>query len=238
MPLKCISLLFIFMSPQSLWAKAVPTSDRSQKVISSTKPAIEKELVSKGLIYGSPIFIRIFKDTSSLELWVKNGEVFSLFKSYDICTFSGRLGPKTKEGDNQAPEGFYFVTPKSFNPWSSYHLSFNLGYPNLYDRTQGYTGSALMVHGNCVSIGCYAMTDKYINEIYTIATAALNGGQEYFRVHIFPFKLGSGSLGQYAEHKWYSFWDNLSEGYQFFESHKVPPNVTVKDGKYHFERSL
>ncbi|WP_418312578.1 L,D-transpeptidase family protein [Pseudoalteromonas aliena] len=152
-----------------------------------------------------------------------------------MCTFSGDLGPKLKEGDNQSPEGFYYVNASRLNPWSSYHLSFNLGFPNKYDRAHNRTGSALMVHGNCVSIGCYAMTDEYINEIYALAAAALKSGQPFFRVHSLPFKLDDEVLSKYRANQWYSFWFNLKEGYDYFNTHKQPPNVEVSSRIYTFE---
>jgi murein L,D-transpeptidase YafK len=121
------------------------------------------------------------------------------------------------------------------NPLSNYHLSFNLGYPNSYDRLHGRTGSALMVHGSCVSIGCYAMTDKGIEEIFTLADAALCNGQPFFRVHIFPFPMTEENMRKHVNSKWYEFWKNLKEGYDFFEEggHN-PPNVEVKNKQYVF----
>ena len=216
-------------------AVEIPTSARAVKSIASVERSLKKELSDLGLKYGAPIFIRIFKDPGVLEVWVESDDgAFVNFKNYDICTFSGDLGPKLKEGDYQSPEGFYFVNAGRLNPWSSYHLSFNLGYPNQYDRLQGRTGSALMVHGNCVSIGCYAMTDPYINEIYALGVAALKAGQPFFRVHSFPFKLDSAALKKYESNQWYSFWLNLKEGYDYFNKHKRPPNVGVSNGKYVF----
>ncbi|MCP3866894.1 MAG: murein L,D-transpeptidase, partial [Gammaproteobacteria bacterium] len=159
---------------------------------------------------------------------------FVNFRNYEICTFSGTLGPKLKQGDKQSPEGFYFVGPGRLNPWSRFHLSFNLGYPNRYDRFHGRTGSALMVHGRCVSIGCYAMTDLYINEIYALAVAAFKSGQPFFRVHVFPFKLESERLSEYEDSQWHAFWLNLKEGYDYFNRHKKPPNVEVSKGRYVF----
>lgn len=150
-------LVSIFTSTKAL-STDIPTSSRAERAISGIEAQLKKELAEKDLKYGAPIFIRIFKDPGVLEVWVEAGEgVFSKFKSYEICTFSGELGPKLREGDNQSPEGFYFVSSARLNPWSKFHLSFNLGYPNTYDRNHGRTGSALMVHGNCVSIGCYAI---------------------------------------------------------------------------------
>jgi len=228
-------MIFVSFSRFCLCSE-IPTSVRADKAIASVKPDLEVALRDAGLMYGSPIYIRIFKQSKELELWVKKGEAFQLFKTYAICTFSGRLGPKTKQGDNQAPEGFYFVKPSGLNPWSSYHLSFNLGYPNAYERFHGYTGSALMVHGKCVSIGCYAMTDESINEIYAMAYGAFQHGQPFFRVHAFPFRMDGDVLNRYQSHKWFNFWKNLKEGYDFFSKYKVPPNVTVENLRYQFSR--
>ena len=213
----------------------IPTSDRAERSIKKVQKKLQSELSKKGLEYGSPIFIRIFKEPGILEVWVesKTGE-FEKFKDYEICNFSGDLGPKIKEGDYQSPEGFYFVNSGRLNPWSRFHLSFNLGYPNTFDRAHNRTGSALMVHGNCVSIGCYAMTDQYIDEIYALAVAALKNGQPFFRVHAFPFKLEQDKLKTFENHRWYSFWKNLKEGYDYFVVNRKPPNVTVKNGKYVF----
>lgn len=225
---------FTFFGGESL-ALEMPTSARAEKAIASVEPVLKQELSRLGLEYGAPIFIRIFKDPGVLEVWLQSDDgVFVHYKNYPICTFSGNLGPKLMEGDRQSPEGFYFVHAGSFNPWSRYHLSFNLGYPNKYDRSHGRTGSALMVHGNCVSIGCYAMTDAYINEIYALAVAALTSGQPYFRVHAFPFKLEASALSKYRSSRWYSFWLNLKEGYDYFNAHKRPPNVEVVEGRYVF----
>ena len=230
-------LIFLVFLSSSLKALAVdiPTSARSERSIASVEKELKEQLSTQGLKYGSPIFIRIFKDPGVLEVWVEsNNGTFVNFKNYNICIFSGGLGPKLKEGDEQSPEGFYFVNAGRLNPWSRFHLSFNLGYPNQYDRFHGRTGSALMVHGNCVSIGCYAMTDSYINEIYALTVSALQSGQPFVRVHSFPFKLESDNLSTYRNSQWYPFWLNLKEGYDYFNKHKRPPNVEVEQGKYVF----
>lgn len=230
-----VILLLCIYSTSALAAK-IPSSERSRKAISKVKDSLIRSLSEKGLEYGAPIFVRIIKDPGKLELWVESKDrEFVLFNTYEICTFSGDLGPKLKTGDKQSPEGFYFVNAGRLNPWSQYHLSFNLGYPNKYDRYHGRTGSALMVHGDCVSIGCYAMTDPYIDEIYALATAALSSGQNFFRVHVFPFEMKPKILDKHKSNRWYSFWKNLAEGYEYFEKHRIPPNVEVKGGKYVFE---
>ena len=215
---------------------SVLSSSRSRKAISKVKPTLIKALNRKNLQWGAPIFIRIFKQSSELELWVKNEKKFDLFRTYKICTYSGGLGPKQRQGDLQAAEGFYFVAPSQMNPASQFHLSFNIGYPNKYDLAHNRTGGLIMVHGNCVSIGCFAMTDKNIEEIYALADAALRNGQKFFRVHIFPFRMTDKNMKASHRSKWFSFWDNLKEGYDFFEKYRKPPNVLVKNKRYLFEK--
>jgi len=240
--MKRIAALLIIVSGLAFPAQAqtVPSSSRSREAIARVSPDLKKELSDKGFSWGAPIYIRIFKKPKQLEVWLKKEAQFQLFKTYGICTYgwAGRLGPKVRQGDGQAPEGFYFVTPKQMNPLSSYHLSFNLGYPNAYDRAHKRTGGALMVHGRCVSIGCYAMTDKRIEEIYTLADAAFRNGQPFFRVHIFPFPMIDDNMEKYRHSEWIDFWRNLKEGYDFFENNgNKPPNVLVKDMRYVFEPS-
>lgn len=189
------------------------------------------------------LFIRIIKTTQTqdkgvLEMW-KRGEDdrFHLDGRFDICTWSGALGPKLREGDGQSPEGFYFVKPASLNPNSSYHLSFNLGFPNAYDRAHGRTGSFLMVHGHCVSIGCYAMTDDGIEDIYGDLEAAFTGGQSFVRVHIFPFEMTDEALALHTDDPNHEYWTNLKTGWDWFERERVPPNVTVSGKLYQFDVS-
>jgi murein L,D-transpeptidase YafK len=193
---------------------------------------IRTDLSARGLRLGDPIFIRIFKETDELELWIKAGERFALHKTFPICTWSGDLGPKLREGDGQSPEGFYSVARDQMNPNSQYHLSFNLGFPNAFDRAQGRTGSFVMVHGNCVSIGCYAMTDAGIEEIWLIADEALKAGQTQFDVHAFPFRPSPEALAAHQASPWFGFWQTLKVGYDNFEAAHVPPAITVVNGAY------
>jgi len=189
------------------------------------------------LAVGAEVFIRIFKTESDLELWIKTptATTFELAETFPICRWSGKLGPKLREGDGQSPEGFYQVRRSSLNPNSSYHLSFNLGFPNEYDRAHSRTGSYLMVHGACVSIGCYAMTDIGIEKIYAAVDVALRGDQDAVDVHIFPFRMTSENLASREGHQWYDFWLNLKEGYDAFESTHRIPNVGVYGRKYTFQ---
>jgi len=217
---------------------AVPESHRSRKAAEKVSPILSRELKVHQLKLGSPIFIRIFKESKELEVWVKKGDRFQLLKNYPIHYFSGTLGPKLKEGDRQAPEGFYYVSASRMNPNSRFHLSFNFGYPNKYDRALGRTGSALMVHGNTVSIGCFAMTDPLIEEIYTLADQALRNGQKFFRVHIFPFRMTEENMFRHRNSEWIEFWKNLKTGYDYFEKAWSPPGVEVENKLYTFERSF
>jgi murein L,D-transpeptidase YafK len=196
--------------------------------------SFEEQLVAKGFAKGDAVFMRIFKEESELEVWMQKEDGFALFKTYPICNYSGNLGPKLREGDRQSPEGFYFVGKSALNPNSNYHLSFNLGFPNVYDRERNRTGSYLMVHGDCQSIGCYAMTDAGIEEIYGLGEAALNAGQPFFRVHAFPFRMTDARMVQAAQDRWYPFWRNLKQGYDAFEEGKIPPDVTVDNEHYVF----
>jgi murein L,D-transpeptidase YafK len=226
-------LLCIFSS--FVYSNEIPSSPRVDKILQSIDKSLRQDLAEKKFQYGSQMFIRIFKTPAVLEVWLKQGSQFALFKRYPICTFSGDLGPKTKQGDYQAPEGFYSVQPASLNPYSQYHISFNLGYPNLFDRQNGRTGSALMVHGKCASIGCYAMGDNYIEEIYGLMVIAFKHGQKNVEVNIFPFALEDEYLDTMKDEKWYGFWKDLQPGYHYFNQHKKPPNIIVKNKRYQLD---
>lgn len=230
-----VSLFSLCLASSGYTEISVPRSEISRAAFQRLAPELKKEMQKKNLQLGQPIFLRIFKEESELEVWVKKGVTFELFKTFNICKFSGDLGPKMKEGDKQSPEGFYTVRVSALNPWSDYHLSFNLGYPNEYDRIHNYTGGALMVHGKCESVGCFAMEDYRIEEIYTLIDAAMTNGQDQFSVHIFPFRMTWHNLAQYADSPWVPFWENLKQGYDFFHGHRNPPLVTVTDGRYVFQ---
>ena len=211
-----------------------PETQRDSRLIRRPpNPTLQDRLEARGFRFGAPAFIRIFKKEEILEVWLqKDSGEYALFLDYPICIYSGELGPKTREGDKQSPEGFYAVGREALNPNSQYHLSFNLGYPNAYDRAHGYSGSLLMVHGKCVSIGCYAMGDRQIEEIYTLVGAALQRGQPFVRVHAFPFRMTDANLAAYSEHRWYDFWRMLKPGYDYFERYHQPPEIDVIGGQY------
>ncbi len=181
----------------------------------------------------SPILVRIFKEESEMEVWkqTRDGQ-YALLKTYPICKWSGDLGPKKKEGDRQAPEGFYTITPAQMNPNSNYYLAFNTGFPNAYDRAHGYSGSELMVHGDCSSRGCYAMTDEQILEIYALARESFFGGQSSFQFEAFPFRMTALNMAKHRNNPNFAFWKMLKDGYDDFEATHQEPKVAVCEKRY------
>jgi murein L,D-transpeptidase YafK len=194
------------------------------------------DIAEKNMDKESPILVRLFKEESELEVWKKNRDgQFALLKTYPICRWSGDLGPKKKEGDRQAPEGFYTITPAQMNPNSNYYLAFNTGYPNAYDRSWGYTGSELMVHGDCSSRGCYAMTDEQIQEIYALARESFFGGQKDFQFEAFPFRMTALNMAKHRNNPNFAFWKMIKEGYDHFEATRQEPKVAVCERHYVFD---
>jgi murein L,D-transpeptidase YafK len=183
----------------------------------------------------APILIRIYKEESTLEMWKQDRTgKFVLLNSYPICKFSGNLGPKITEGDHQAPEGFYDITPEQMNPQSHEYLSFNIGFPNAFDQSLGRTGSFLMVHGGCKSVGCYAMTDYAMEEIYGLVYEAFTGGQEKVQLEAFPFRMTTKNLTRHADDPNAPFWEMLKTGSDAFFATGRPPTVAVCDQHYLF----
>ena len=213
--------------------------ERAKAAAERVRPGLVRDLTALGLRFGDPVFIRAFKEERQLEVWIRRRAdgIYQLFRTWPIAAQSGRSGPKLAEGDGQVPEGFYAVSRAGMKPDSSYHLAFNIGFPNAYDRHHGRTGSDIMIHGNRVSIGCLAMTDAKIEEIYTLCDAALGNGQPYFRVHLFPFRMTEERMALAKENRWFDFWKQIREGYDQFEKTRIPPLTTVESGQYRFDVS-
>lgn len=212
----------------------VPGRAELREIRARVWPGLERELDAFGLAANGELFIRIFKEEKELEIWgvdIRTG-TYRKFKTYPVCAWSGKLGPKEREGDFQTPEGFYDVTEDRLHPASNYHLAFNIGYPNAYDRSLGRTGSFIMVHGACISIGCFAMTNKGIEEIYLLVEAALKNSQTAVPVHIFPFRMTNENMTRHQDEKWADFWKNLKEGHDLFELTGHPPEI--QNGTYSF----
>lgn len=195
----------------------------------------EQRLKDKGLAVGASMFIRVFKAESELEVWLQKGDRYELFATYPICHWSGTLGPKISEGDKQAPEGVYTVTWKQLHMVGRHPRSLNLGFPNLLDRQFQRTGSFILIHGGCGSVGCYAMTNPVIEEVFTLAQSAIKGGQEAIHVHAYPFRMTEAKLRAYALNEWYEFWRNLKDVHDQFETTRRVPKVVVCEGRYWVE---
>lgn len=201
------------------------------------KPLLER-MAAIGTSPADPMVIRVYKQSSELEVWkrTRTGD-YALLKTYPICKWSGALGPKIKEGDYQSPEGFYDVTPAQLNPKSSYWLSFNVGFPNKFDQAWGRTGSYLMVHGDCLSVGCYAMTDEGIKEIYALARETFRGGNRSFQLQLLPFRMTEANLALQAASPHLAFWRNLKAGTDLFDTTRQPPAWDVCERRYVFTRN-
>jgi murein L,D-transpeptidase YafK len=192
----------------------------------------DQRLAAKGLKSGMPVFIRIFKSQSELEVWMEKDGTYQLFDTYPICHWSGTLGPKTYEGDKQTPEGFYTVTSRQLHHLGRWRQALNLGFPNALDQSLKRDGSYILVHGGCSSVGCFAMTNPVVEEIYKLTKAALKAGQRHVPVHVFPFRMKNTTLAKYKDSEWHPFWTDLKAGYDAFEKTKRPPQVTVCKGRY------
>ena len=187
------------------------------------------------------ILLRALKRERTLELWAAREDgAYVRVKAYPVCAASGDLGPKSRQGDEQVPEGFYSVD--RFNPSSNFHLSLGIDYPNAADRKRSAArnlGGDIFIHGSCVSIGCLSIRDGPIEEVYVAAVAARNRGQRSIPVHVFPARLDVEGLervlSETTDPARRAFWTNLSVCYQWFERTKVPPNVHVSpEGEYVF----
>jgi murein L,D-transpeptidase YafK len=197
-----------------------------------------QQMAEAGTDKHKPVLIRTFKKEAELEIWKMRADgEYVLFKTYPMCRWSGQLGPKKREGDRQVPEGFYTITPAQLNPNSNYYLSINVGYPNSYDRANGYTGSLIMVHGDCSSAGCFSMTDEQIAEIYAIAREAFGGGQRAIQLQSLPFRMSADNLAKHRFDPHMRFWKQLKEGVDQFEVTRRETAVAVCGKHYVFGAS-
>jgi murein L,D-transpeptidase YafK len=216
----------------SLWDGWMP-EQRIQSVNQRVKPKLIEALQARGVHLGAPVFLRVMKEDRLLELWLKVGARWQLWRSYIIAAASGQLGPKLREGDGQVPEGFYRINAAQLNPASGYHLAMNLGYPNEYDRQRQRTGSYIMIHGRAVSVGCLAMTDLWMEEIYLLVSEAIAQGQAEVQVQIFPFRMTVARLNAARDHVWHEFWSSeLWPAWCSFETSREPPEMRVQEGRY------
>ncbi|MBI6547579.1 murein L,D-transpeptidase [Xenorhabdus sp. VLS] len=209
---------------------SIPQPATTQGTLSWPKLLTERQALKR---IGTEIFIQIFKEEKLLELYTKDSAGrYQLIQSYPICNYSGGLGPKTLIGDFKSPEGFYHVSLKQLKPHSRYHRAINLGFPNEFDKSKGYSGNNLMIHGECKSIGCYAMTNRYMDEIYRYAESALYYGQHEIKINIYPFKMTLQNMKRHKNNDNYLFWKQLQPAYEYFAKNGIPATVSVIGGQY------
>jgi murein L,D-transpeptidase YafK len=206
------------------------------KATKELPPELLSLLRQKKMPKYSPIVVRVFKEEAELEVWKQDSTgLFQILKTYPICRWSGDLGPKLHEGDRQAAEGFYAITPGLMNPNSNFYLAINVGYPNSFDKANKRDGSLLMIHGDCSSSGCYAMTDEQISEIYSLARDSFLGGRPSFQVQAYPFRLTPANLARHRTNPALAFWKMLKIGNDHFETTHLEPKVDVCNRLYVFD---
>lgn len=226
-------ICLILLSLTLAGCNAITTAQFSRKDPHRGSVAQSSYTASRGAGPSAPVLLRIIKETNTLELWKQNDTTsWSIIRSYEICKYSGTLGPKKKQGDRQAPEGFYEIKLSQLNPFSSEYLSMNTGYPNPHDRTHGFTGSALMIHGGCSSAGCYAITDPSMEELYAVVRDAIKSGQRSVQLQIYPFAMNDWRMFLERSNPNYKFWQELKAGWDKFESTHAPLTVDIKRGQY------
>jgi murein L,D-transpeptidase YafK len=232
-----VMLMAAFLAGCNNSSDVLDVSSVKDKVDHPLPKEILNRMAAKDMPKNSPIMIRIFKEEGVLEIWkAKTNNRFDKIAEYQICAWSGRLGPKVKEGDRQAPEGFYPLSRANLNPYSKYFLAINTGYPNTYDRANARSGSNLMIHGACSSSGCYSMTDAQILEIFGFARDAFAGGQTSIQLQAFPFRMTPDNMARHRMSPYIGFWNMLKVGYDQFEVTKRPPEVNVCEKKYVFNQ--
>jgi murein L,D-transpeptidase YafK len=206
------------------------------KAMKELSPQMLALLEQKNMPKESPVLVRIFKEESELEVWKQDTSGrFAILKVYPICRWSGDLGPKVNEGDRQAPEGFYTITPALMNPNSNYYLAINIGFPNAFDKANDRHGGFVMIHGDCSSRGCYAMTDEQIGEIYSLARESFLGGQQSFQIQAYPFRMTPANLARHRTNPNMAFWKMIKVGNDHFEATHLEPKVDVCDRHYVFD---
>lgn len=222
-----------FLSPPAL-----PYTPRSKAITDATLVRLAPELERLKLQAGNPVFLRLFKEEGELEIWMKGEREleYKLFKVCRIAESAGSPGPKLREGDGQAPEGFYDGTVTSLRPETRHHLGIELGYPNEFDSYHGYTGSELMIHGGIHAAGAFALSREAIEEVYALLEAGFEGGQAKVAINIFPFRMTDARMDRVANERprWLDFWINLKEGYDYFENVRLPPEVSRSGDRYAF----
>lgn len=227
---------YLILTALTAWIlPAAIAQARSNAEAGNAAPEPDLQRVEQGFSPGAPVFVRIFKQASRLEVWLWRNGRFHKYRSYEICKWSGELGPKLAEGDRQSPEGVYFISGRDLIVNTRWHRAMNLGFPNSRDRALGLTGSGILIHGKCSSIGCYALRDPDVEEVYELVAAALDAGQPRITVHVYPFEMTRANLDRHGDHEWADFWERLKRGHDLFLRDGAPPRTFVCNGEYAFQ---
>jgi murein L,D-transpeptidase YafK len=198
---------------------------------------LRAELGALGLEIGDPVFLRVFKDTQEVEVWMQGepGAEWTFYKTYRTCGPVAEPGPRPTVSDGGAPEGFYYAAPRHLSSRGGV-LGLELGNPNAYDRHHRHNKRPGRLEGGCAPSGSYALGDQGIAEIVTLARAAWERGQPFFRIHCYPFRMTDARMNRElaARAPWIDFWADLKEGYDFFDVLRRPPDTVVQNGDYVF----
>ncbi len=224
--------LAVFLSASAAFSPVLA----NQPALSGPSSGLAEAFSRKHLKLGSPVLIRIYKQSSELELWVLRGPRFVLLNVYPICRWSGRLGPKLQAGDRQSPEGVYTITAAGLIVNDRWHRAMNINYPNRYDRVNSRTGSGILIHGRCRSIGCFALSDANVEEVYEAVRSALAAGQRQVQVVALPLRFRNKSVE--APPDLPGFWQDLSREEALFHRDRVPAPAWLCGGRYVFEDRL
>ncbi len=211
-----------------------PTKSWHPESVAAREADLSQEFEAKGLKLGSSVFLRVYKQTSEMELWVQRGPRYELFKIYRICRWSGGLGPKFYEGDRQSPEGVYRITASDLIVNQRWDRAMEINYPNSFDRENGRSGSHILIHGKCGSIGCFAIQDQNVEEVYGAVRAALHNGQAYVPVLALPFRFSALAPDKEDTLQMNEFWGDLRRADLLFERDRLPPVAWICDGRYYF----
>ncbi len=206
----------------------------SASIVAAREGLLAAEFAAKGLKLGSPVFIRIYKQNSKMELWVQQGARYVLFKTYGICRWAGGLGPKMYEGDRQSPEGLYHISSEDLIVNPRWHRAMNINYPNQFDVVNGRGGSGILIHGKCGSVGCFAIQDANVEEVYDAVRAALHNGQSNIPVLALPFRFAKYAPTVEDTMNMNDFWSDLRRADLLFDRDRLPPVAYVCDGRYFF----
>jgi len=234
----CLNLLL----SQFLLAQSV-LSKKEQQAFNKREKQLKNQFAEAKLAWpAKQMYIRSFKHEGQLEIWLRHAptEPFVLFKSYQVCALSGKLGPKRKEGDLQVPEGLYYINEFISN--SDYHFSLGINYPNqsdLFFADQQAPGGEIYIHGKCATVGCIPILNNPIEELYVLASIIHQQGQDYIPVHIFPIKFSNDyAIKQLQNHTMFNphyqaLSEQLKQVFNFFEQYKQLPIVGIdQNGAY------